>query len=213
MSSMLVAEQKIEIDNSKSQEQLELKQLKEHLLVNEIAFRAPPGLEDQLNAWPPVEGKFVLQLNGNHEDQKIAEDVEEDTTCAGSGSERDGDSEDESPSQLSADAPEFCLNQLSAAARVFDPTVPQLSADAPVFNPTPLRTSLKSSASLFVPGSAKTKLTAGAQLFKPRAAPKEAEPAVVKTKLTVTSKSELFVPEWPALNASVSMKTKEPKKR
>jgi len=220
---MLIAEQQIE--TSKSPEHLELMQLKEdelissppltHTRLHEIGVRPPPGLEDQFNAWPPVDGKYVFP-----EDIKIEEDHEEDTTCAGSGSDRDGDSDDESPLKLSANAPEFCFGQLSVNAPVFNPPS-QLSACAKEFNPTPLRTSLKSDAQLFVPGSTKTKLTTGAQLFVPRSAvadeiPKETKPAPtqIKTKLAVvTKKSDLFVPEWPELNASVEMKTKVQKKR
>lgn len=225
MQPMLIAEQHIVA--SESPENLELVQLKEDTLVSspplthcrlhEIGFRAPPGLEDQFNAWPPANGKYVFP-----EDMKIEEEPEEDTTCAGSGSDRDGDSDDESLVKLSADAPEFSFGQLSADAPVFSPPS-QLSACAKEFNPTPLRTSLKSNAQLFVPGSSKTKLTSGAQLFVPQTAhaqsdevPKhtKADPVKTKTKLAVvTKKSDLFVPDFPDLKASVEMKTKAQKKR
>merc|ERR1719198_2289485 len=97
-------------------------------------------------------------------------DVDEETTDAESGSDREGDSsEDESPFKFSASAPEFYFGQLSADAPVFDPT-PKLSADAVVFTPTPLRTGLKSTAKLFVPGGTKTQLTKNAGLFVPHGA-------------------------------------------
>merc|ERR1712046_509367 len=103
---------------------------------------------------------------------------------AGSGSDRDGDSGDESPRKLSANAPEFCCSQLSADAAVFDPTM--LSASAQAFKPASLRTTLKANAELFTPGKTKTKLTCGAQLFVPNAAPQQAL-QVQKTKTKLAS--------------------------
>jgi len=243
MQSMLrIAEQKTEVkQTSKFQEHLELMQLKDELLMShakvssprevsshpdvatdlvqaqphwrvpkKVAFRAPPGLEDQLSMWLPQD--TILSAP---EDLKFAVDQDDATTDTGSGSDRDGDSsEDESPQKLSADAPEFCFGRLSASAPVFDP-IPKLSADAPAFS---FRTGLKSGAKLFVPGSTKTMLTSSAGLFVPSpfAATNVAEPVApkAKTKLAlVTAKSDLFVPSFPDLKASVQMKTKGQKKQ
>eukprot|EP00746_Dinoflagellata_sp_MGD_P161916 gnl/MRDRNA2_/MRDRNA2_89248_c0_seq1.p1 gnl/MRDRNA2_/MRDRNA2_89248_c0~~gnl/MRDRNA2_/MRDRNA2_89248_c0_seq1.p1 ORF type:complete len:214 (-),score=69.93 gnl/MRDRNA2_/MRDRNA2_89248_c0_seq1:269-910(-) len=202
---LLTGEQNIEAKlASKFQEHLELMQLKDELLMNPLKakFRAPPGLEDQLKVWTSQDMH-----------KKIAGDHDDETTDAGSGSDREGDSsEDESSFKFSANAPEFHLKgfgKLSADAAAFDP-MPKLSADAPVFSPTPLRTGLKSTAKLFVPGGTKTQLTKDAGLFVPHgayAAPKPDRTAKAKTQLAlVTTKSDLFVPAWPELNASVEMK-------
>jgi len=229
---LLIAEQ-----TNNSQETLELMQLKEEFpsgdsqveefhpdvatdfvkaqapwrVQKKVTFRAPPGLEDQLNMWLPQD--TVLKAS---EDMKFSADQDDETTDTGSGSDRDGESsEDESPIELSANASEFSFGKLSADAPVFDPT-PKLSADAPAFEPTPLpvRTGLRSGAKLFVP---KTMLTITAGLFVPSAvAPTTAEPAApkAKTKLAVvTTKSELFVPSFPDLKASLEMKTKGKKRR
>jgi hypothetical protein len=66
---------------------------------------------------------------------------------------------------------------------------------------------------LFVPGGTKTQLTKDAGLFVPQSAcavPKTdgvGTTKVAKTQLAlVTTKSDLFVPAWPQLNASVGMK-------
>lgn len=157
-----IGEQKIETKlASKFQEHLELMQLKDNLLLSPLKakFRAPPGLEDQLNMWPPH--SIFKKVDGDQDDQ---------TTDPGSGSDREGDlSEDEPPLKLSPGATEFFLGKLSADAPVFDPA-PTLSADAPAFNPTSLRTGLKINAKMFVPGGAKTKLTSDAGLFVPQGA-------------------------------------------
>lgn len=201
MHSMIIDEQKIEAPTpSVGQARL-----------REIAFKAPPGLEDQFNQWPPVDGKYVFAP------VKVAEEHEEDTTCAGSGSERDPESDDdsqESPiSKLSATAPEF---HFSMDAPVFNPTLQHPGwVTTTDFFPTAPRTGLKSGAQLFVPGGSKTKLTSGALPFVPLGPKKAAEPQkfAKKTQLAaVTKKSELFVPEWPELNASVDMKTRGPTK-
>jgi len=211
---LLTVEQKVEVEwISKFQEHLELMQLKDELLMTHLkvaSFRAPPGLEDQRNMWPPQpmlkpsEDKFVC-------------DKDDETTDPGSGSDRETESsEDEGQFKLCADAPEFLFTKLSADAAVFDPA-PKLSADAPAFKPTPLRTELRSNAKLFMPANAKTNLNSDAQLFVPQstcAAPKTVKVIApkAKTKLALMStKSDLFVPAWPELNASVEMKKKEGK--
>jgi len=197
-------------------EHLELMQLKDDLLLMshlKVAFRAPPGLEDQRNMWPPQQ-MFTIS-----EDQLVCDkaDKDDETTDPGSGSDNEGDSsEDETQFKLCANAPEFLFTNLSADAAVFDPA-PKLSADAPAFKPTPLRTELKSNAKLFMPANAKTNLNSDAKLFVPQstcAAPKTAKPIAPKAKTNlalVNTKSELFVPAWPELNASVEMKKKERK--
>jgi hypothetical protein len=202
---LLIGEQMIdETLTGKSQEHLELMQLKDELLMNSLKakFCAPPGLEDQLNMWMPQD------MN-----PKIAGDHDDETTDAGSGSDHEGDSsEDEGSFKFSASAPEFSFGTLSADAPVFDPT-PKLSADAAVFTPAPLRTGLKTTAKLFVPGGTKTHLTKNAGLFVPQGAV-EAPVPKAKTQLAhVTAKSGLFVPAWPELNASVQMKKQVQKSR